>query len=262
MNLQKNLLNTLFGLLVVSTAPVYATAISNAQSSFLWDASSINGNPINNQLFLVDAETSLFNDTLDQGNQQGDAFDTYLEQSGVNVSAASGYDGIADAYIASTSSNSDTSDNLPASAEAFTSIYIPFQADASEQASVSIFYDLFASAEALLAGESSLAIAALAVSLLDDGFNNIEFGLSDELIANAQNSADFPNAIQDSLNYTFSGLTDGDSYFIAIDTSALSTTAANAVPEPGALLLVIMSLVVVGGAGLDKRRFTPIFNHL
>ena len=256
MNIKKYLSNIfIISLLFVSSPTLYATAISSSNSTFLWDSLTINGNLVNNQDFLVDAEVSLFNDTLDQRNMQGDAFDTYLEQSSVNVSATSGYDDFDDFYVASTVSDSITSDSLSASAEALTSIYIPFDADASEEASVSFLYDLFASADALHSGDSSLAIASLSVSLLDDSFNEIEFSLSDELIASAQGSTDFPNAILGSFDYTFSDLTEGDSYFIAIDAYAFSATEANSVPEPRAVMLLMIGLTFMGGIRLYSVNF-------
>lgn len=152
-------------------------------------------------------------------------------------------------------SDSIISDSRSASAEALTSIFIPFAADASEVASVFFLYDLFVSADALLSGEFSLAIATLNVSLLDDGFNEIEFGLSDELLATAQAGTDFPNAIFGSFDYTFTGLTEGDSYFVAIDAYAFSATEANPVPEPGTVMLFMMVLSIIGGFRLCHTRF-------
>lgn len=260
MNIQKYLSNLfIISLFFISSTPTYATAISNANATFLWDSFTLNGHLVNHQDFFVDAETSLFNDTLDERNRQGDAFDTYLEQSDVNVSVVSGYDDFDDFYAASTFSESITSDSRSASSEALTSIYIPFEADVSEAANVSFLYDLFASADAPFLGEFSLAIASLSVSLLDDSFDEIEFALSDELLATAEGTVDFPDAILSNFDYTFSGLTEGDTYFVAIDAYAFSATEANnvnTVPEPRTLMLLMMGLTFIGGIRLHNPRFT------
>jgi hypothetical protein len=246
----------LTGLLTIYSLSAHATAVSIADAIFYSDSLTINGQTADILDFSVDAEVFLSNDTIDMNYIDGDNFDSYLEKSGINISAVTGYDDFEAAYVATTLSDSISTDIKPASAEAFSLIYIPLEADASEEFSIGFFYDLFVSVEALAVGEFSEAIASISFSLLDFDFNELESGLSDDLIVNAATSFNFPDTVLGAFDYTFSGLSEGDEYYLAIQTAAFSSTEAHAVPEPPGLLLALMGLIFLG----RKKVFNLKFN--
>lgn len=230
----------LYCLITFTSVQAHAMAISVANGTFYWDSLTINGSSVDNRDFIVTTGVSLINDVVDERYTQGDTFDTFLDKSNLNVSAFAGYDEFDENYVVSTISDSIFSDQQPAVAEAITTVYIPFEADNTEQANLSFFYDLFASVDALLPGEFALAISAISFSLLDDTFSEIQSGLFNDLFAIAEGGEDFSDQILGFTDYTFSNLTDGDAYFLAVDTFAFSSTEA--VPEPATLLLILIGL--------------------
>lgn len=241
----------LYCLITFTSVQAHAMAISVANGTFYWDSLTINGTSVDNRDFIVTTEVSLFNDVVDERYIQGDSFDTFLDKSNLNVSAVAGYDDIDESYVVSTIADSIFSDQQPAAAEAITTVYVPFEADNTEQANISFFYDLFASADALFPGEFALAISAISFSLLDDAFSEIESGFFNDLFATTEGGEGFPDQILGFTDYTFSNLTEGDAYFLAVDTFAFSSTEA--VPEPATLLLILLGLAFL----LQTKNFYP-----
>jgi len=241
-------------LLFLASTQVQAVSISIAEATFDWRSLIVNGEGYELDDFLVDAEVSLFNDMGLSRFSDGDDAETYIDQSSANVSGEAGFSDIFEEYGALTSSRSIFSDLNSASAEASSVAYLEVVADASEEFNVSFLYDLFVLTDSSSPGEYALAISSINFSLLDEFFDDVEFGLSDDLLAVSAGVGTIFFEKDGIFDFTFSNLEENEVYFLAVEAFAFSATEA--VPEPATFLLMLIGLALIVRTKLLKSRIS------
>ena len=246
--------------LILFTTNANAIAVSLANAYVDWDSLAITGDvkvagPESESFITIDNE-----DVSLSSSQFGGAY-LFDELDDFNATASAGNDG-SDFFESLTFTDSIIGDLAPASATSIFSVLVPFsQYTPGGSVGVSFDYGLFTSAETDSAGESATSTASVQYGLLDAGFNLLGNDFIDDLFVEALDGAENFNSLDSSLNMGYLGLDVGD-YFLSIETFAASFTEANAVvnavPAPGALLLLLTGLLFMA----RKKQLNLFTNQL